>query len=235
MELEYLVNLLDFYGFSRTSRSFSLPLVIHGVAGCGKSTIISKVSCAYPKLISASFSPQLIDPDSGRRQSAVDGSTVDLLDEYLAGINPTVRLAKFCDPLQYDCQSPEEPHYRALHSHRFCPATAQLLNKIFGCHITSKLTTSATIRFADAFAEDPEGQVITFEPELESLLTAHGCPTTPVADLWGRNIPYVSVYTSSIDYALENYRSSLFLALTRHQKQLLIFDLDARADTPHEL
>ena len=235
MELDYLIKLLNFNGFTRTSRPFSLPLVIHGVAGCGKSTIISKVSCAYPSLVSASFSPQLLDADSGRRQVPVAGSAVDLLDEYLAGPNPPVRLAKFCDPLQYDCQLPEEPHYKALHSYRFCPATAGLLNKIFGCHIVSKLDTSASIRFADAFTEDPEGQVVTFEPELESLLTAHGCPTTPVADLWGRNIPYVSVYTSSIGYALENYRSSLFLALTRHQKQLLIFDLDARTDSPYEL
>ncbi|ABG48661.1 ORF 2 [Malva mosaic virus] len=235
MELDYLIKLLEFNNFPRTNLDFSLPLVVHGVAGCGKSTIISKLAKAFPTLVVASFTPQILDGNTGRKQVAVDGSPVDILDEYLSGPTPSVRLALFCDPLQYSCEKPRLPHFISLTTHRFCPLTADFLNSKFGCEIISLRQDSCEIVEADPFATDPEGVVITFEPEVKSILERHQCFPTDISTLWGKNLETVSVYLSSFDTCLDSFRTDLFLSLTRHTKKLLVFDFNAWPDSSDEL
>nr|AIL23156.1 TGB1 [Asparagus virus 3] len=235
MEVNYIVELLDFLGFSRSTRPFSLPLVVHGVAGSGKTHLLRKVSLHFPHLTHSSFTPQIIDPDSGRKQKLVTSEPTDLLDEYLGGPNPTVSLLKVCDPLQYDCPDPEVPHYVSLVTRRFCPRTANLLNTLFGCHITSLVSADCDIQIHDPYVDDPSGTVVTFTSDIHTLLTSHGCTPTPVSELWGVNLRVVSCYLQSLEDALCHHRAPLFLTLTRHTAELHIFLFDARTDLADEL
>ncbi|BAG12159.1 Triple gene block protein 1 [Asparagus virus 3] len=235
MEISYIVDLLNFLGFTRSSRPFSLPLVVHGVAGSGKTHLLRKVSLHFPELVHCSFTPQLIDPNSGRRQLPASETPTDLLDEYLGGPNPVVRLLKVCDPLQYNCPDPEIPHFQSLTTRRFCPLTTTLLNSLFGTNIVSAVPTCCRIEIQDPYSTDPIGTVVTFSPEIHTLLSRHGCQPTPISELWGLNIRVVSCYVDSLEEALLNHRAPLFLALTRHTAELHIFLFDARTDAAYEL
>nr|AHB59867.1 TGB1 [Narcissus mosaic virus] len=227
MDCKYLLELLDSYSFIRSSRSFSSPIIIHGVAGCGKSTIIQKIALAFPELLIGSFTPALLDPNSGRKQLAVTSDPLDILDEYLGGPNPVVRLAKFCDPLQYSCEQPEVPHFTSLLTWRFCVRTTALLNGIFGCQIKSRREDLCHLTHENPYTTDPKGVVVAHEQEVINLLLQHGCPVTPTQHLWGLTIPVVSVYVTSIAALSTVDRANLFLSLTRHSKALHIFEFDA--------
>nr|QED43055.1 TGB1 [Asparagus virus 3] len=235
MEVSYTIELLDFLDFTRSRRPFSLPLVVHGVAGSGKTHLLRKISAHFPDLTHCSFAPQIIDPDSGRKQSPVTTEPTDLLDEYLGGPNPVVRLLKVCDPLQYDCPEPEVPHYFSLTTRRFCPRTTTLLNSLFGCHIVSLVNTTCQVQLHDPYTEDPLGTVVSLSPDITRLLLRHGCATTPISDLWGANLSVVSCYLHSLEDALTHYRAPLFLTLTRHTTELHIFLFNARTDAAHQL
>ncbi|CAC87087.1 triple gene block protein 1 [Asparagus virus 3] len=235
MEVSYIVELLDFLGFTRSRRPFSLPLVVHGVAGSGKTYLLRKVSSHFPHLVHCSFAPQIIDSNSGRKQAPVTSEPTDLLDEYLGGPNPLVRLLKVCDPLQYDCPEPEVPHYVSLTTRRFCPLTTTLLNSLFGCDIVSLVDRNCHIQIHDPYTDDPIGTVVSLSPDIGALLLRHGCATTPIADLWDVNLSVVSCYLHSLEEALTHYRAPLFLTLTRHTAELHIFLFDARTDAAHEL
>ncbi|CAN88809.1 triple-gene-block protein 1 [Lettuce virus X] len=231
MAVPLLHKLLLENEFQRTATPLSYPIIIFGTAGSGKTTIIRLLAAAYPDLHFSSFRPCLLLPNTRRSQVAANPLTpTDVLDEFLAGPNPAVSLAKFCDPLQYNCTDLPLPHYTSNHTYRFCPATCDLLNQLFSTTLSSRLPTAASITRPDPYSQDPSGTVVALEQDLLDILKQHGAFPKKPAELTGQTLPAVAFYCSSLQDAYDADPAATFIALTRHTTKLEIFELDARPD-----
>ncbi|BAE44212.1 triple gene block protein 1 [Potexvirus ecsalstroemeriae] len=232
MALFYLQTLLLNSDFTRTTTPTASPLIIFGTAGCGKTSIIRALASQFPELHFSSFHPIVLLPNIRKKQHLANpNEATDVLDEFLAGPNPEVRIAKFCDPLQYNCETLPEPHFISETTYRFCPRTCELLNDIFKTTLKSKVLEICKVACVDPYAVDPVGKVIAIEQELFPILSAHGLTVHSPDFLTGQTIPEVSVYTLNLKRAVAEHPHLLFIALTRHSKTLHLFDLNAGPDT----
>jgi hypothetical protein len=227
MAQSLLQQLLSGQNFERTSTTFSLPLIIYGTAGSGKTTILKQLAKHFPELIYASFHPTTLDATLNIKQKLANPELIpDLLDEFLGGHSPPARIAQLCDPLQYHCEDKPAPHYISKFTYRFCPKSCFLINSIFHTELESRLEACCTIKTADPYVEDPVGTTIAFEPEVIQILIKHGASVHTPTEITGLSIPSVALYLSNIPQAKALNSAELFICLSRHTQAITILELD---------
>nr|BDB91244.1 triple gene block 1 [Cymbidium mosaic virus] len=228
MELAYLVRLLEHNKFERTNLPLSSPLVVHGIAGSGKSTILTTFHHHYPAHPIFSHSPTLLDPSNRIYQQCITTDSVPdgaIVDEYnYKALDYSHCLALFGDPLQLPHSL--QPHYYSSRTHRYGPKLTSLLNNLFHLSITS-LAPVDSLDYADPFAVDPSGFTIADE-EVYNFVSQQVPGTLLPLDTVGLEYSSVSFYCSDLRRCVVLRPLSTFIALTRAKGNLTIFDFNAR-------
>lgn len=218
-----LSTILDF-GFKRTK----IPLgersliIVHAVAGAGKSTLIRKILEEVPE--SQAYTHGAPDPQSlsGRRIKAYSTrpntpGPLDIIDEYLGGDYPDAKLI-FCDPYQYTTTA-LEAHFTQNTSKRFGKNTAKLLRAL---DFNVESDREDIVLTTDIWQEEIQGTLIAYEPEVVNWVTAHGAICFPAEDIRGRTFPETTLVCTNLRNCCEELRHLLYVALTRHKTKLVI-------------
>lgn len=220
--LALLTNLLTSKGFVRTNRPLSKPLVVHAVAGAGKSTVIRE----FLQEVFNSSGQTLGIPDPPTLEGAyIKAATVPLsnhfniLDEY--SVQPLRHSwdAVFSDPLQNPAH-PVRPHFICTVSHRLGPEVCDLLRDL-GISISSSGSRSQTVFRGGVFESELKGTLIALDEEIRDLLTAHALNPVCPHEVLGRELPVVTVLSSQPIPNIKD-RSGLYIALTRATDELRI-------------
>lgn len=217
--METLTALLIANGYTRTDLPISKPLVIHAVAGAGKTTLIRQFLHQH----SATNAQTLGTPDKPnlsrkmiRQFSMPKANHFNILDEYCAQPLKGSWDAVFADPLQHPDYA-LEPHFIKEISHRLGPSTCELISSL-GILIYPDSEDQVVTR-KGVFESELFGVVIALDEAIFQLASRHGLkPLCPKATI-GLQFPVVTVLSS---LALEQVEDStaLYIALTRHTKEL---------------
>lgn len=213
-------RLLD-ANFSRTSFPISFPVVVHGVPGCGKSTLIKSL------LDSAEFSAQsygVVRPTNlaGRGvekalQPLQPGFNV--LDEYLSGPSYEGFDLLLSDPYQ-NFRKPLTAHFINSCTYRFGVSVCKFLNKL-GFEIESRREKDTELIFGKVFGGEIRGEIICFEPEVEEILRKHSAKFHHPCNLRGAEFDHVTFITAHKDLQ-EIVGPDLYVSLTRATESLTI-------------
>lgn len=130
--MDRLIDLLTANGYSRTDHPISKPLVIHAVAGAGKTTLIRQFLKENPAINAQTLgtpdkpnlSRKMIRPHTGPK-----ANHFNILDEYCAQPLKGSWDAVFADPLQHPDYA-LEPHFIKETSHRLGPSTCRLISEL---------------------------------------------------------------------------------------------------------
>lgn len=220
--MDSFIDELTVAGFTRTSLPFSKPLVVHAVAGAGKSTVLRNFCKLEPTAVAYTHGkpdpPNLEQTHIRVVQNPVKGHFC-LLDEYTAqGVsNIEGWSALLADPLQHD--SPAlRPHFVKHLSHRVCPKTATLLQGL-GIQIQSARQDEAQIDFTGLFDGPIIGTVIHLDQTAKKLASSHGIQSYCPRELRSFETEVVTVISTSPITEL-NDKVGLYIACTRHTKAL---------------
>lgn len=233
MEYSFLVRLLDHYGFERTTEKIvpGQPIVVQGIAGCGKTTLLKNFHQEYPSIPIYSCFPQKISENSEELQLLANQDLPQgaILDEYLAHkFDYQKCLAVFADPLQYSHSGASRPHYQTFKTYRFGPSVANFVTKKIGYSIESLLPEEKTIlKECDPYATDPIGQIIASNHEVFNYIKPQAVEAICSCEVLGKEFQTVSCYYQS--HKLEDSaeeRRGLYIAISRAKSAVLLFDLD---------
>nr|WMX59020.1 triple gene block protein 1 [Desert rose mottle virus] len=209
---------------TRTSRPLSKPIIIHLVAGAGKTTIIRKLLTIHHTI--RAFTCGTPDPPSltGTHilpwKSERPGTTT-LLDEYPLATDYQVADFCFADPIQHNITEPY-PHFTSNFTHRVPePICNHLRSLTFDIHSTK----AGSLTFENIFQGEPIGTIIAWEPEIIRLLNSHQADYLRPCQALGLQFDTVTVIT------LEPKPTHLYyIACTRSLNKLIIKCL-----SPHRL
>nr|QQG34614.1 TGB1 [Agave potexvirus 1] len=212
--------------FRRTNVPLSIPLVVHAIAGAGKTHILTTLlerctDCCVHTL------GQPILRSSNHRGSGGPRRSLNVLDEYQLAASFEGYEVLFGDPLQgpADKEYPEA-HYINSKSKRYGQQTCTLLNHI-GIQCTSTRADSVSVRHP--FGATPIGTVIVLDSEAADYLTAHSVRSKRVCEVLGQTYPVTTVLLTK--RFAEYSRRELYIAFTRHRYQLLILSPYAASRT----
>ncbi|QYF50237.1 MAG: putative triple gene block protein 1 [Xinjiang alphaflexivirus 2] len=231
--MDHILALLDTQ-FTRTRLPISKPIVVHAIAGSGKSTLIRQILTDLPNAKAYTLGkpdPYTLQGNFIQHFARYKRGPLDILDEY--AVLPLAELENcfefvFTDPYQSPSEDLLEPHFICEKTHRFSQSTCTLLNHTFSTNITTTRTEPDNITFGDPFIVDPIGQIIAFQEDIYLLLCLHQAPYFKVKHIIGEQYPVVTLYLSTkISEIPEDQRYLLFIALTRHTEKLLILGPDA--------
>lgn len=214
-------KLLDL-GFSRTLLPLREILVVNCVPGAGKTSFIRELiqsDCNFEAFTTGPpDSPNLTGNYIAKWTGTTNPEKFTILDEYQRLTTfPEGVQAVFGDPTQSCNPFLLAPHLISRQTHRFGSETCALLNSI-GFPINSIKTDSVRIR--DIYSEDPIGQVICCEADVERLLIAHGVSFLTCSEVIGQTFEKVTFVTSN-QISRANRQKHL-ICLTRHSLELLI-------------
>nr|AMN10084.1 triple gene block protein 1 [Plantago asiatica mosaic virus] len=227
--MDAILTALTSNNFQRTNTPLSKPLVIHAVAGAGKTTLIQNLLPEHPNLAAQTAgNPQTPNLTGAfiRKLTCPESNKLNLLDEY-AALQPLkgswdVVLA---DPLQHPGLA-LRPHFIKSVSHRLCPATTRLISKLV-CPCTSSRTDESTIQFSGLFEGPLLGTIIALDQTTQNLLAAHNAPfLCPTAAL-GLEFDTVTI-ASALPLEEVPDKVGLYISLSRHRSQLHV-----RSPPPH--
>lgn len=217
--MNHFINLLTEEGYVRTNEILSDSLIVHAVAGAGKSTLIRKFISQHPQ--ARAYTHGVPDPQNleGRFIQGYQNPNpahFNILDEYCAEPTPSFWNVLIADPLQHEA-SALRPHFIKRVSHRLGEATCSLLTEV-GLHISSSKVEDL-VDYQGIFEGPIFGTVIALDTTVRALLVRHGlhplCPT----EVLGLEFDEVTVVS---ELPLHQVRSKhlLYIALTRHRKVL---------------
>ncbi|QIL68841.1 triple gene block protein 1 [Papaya virus X] len=217
--MEKLIEILTADGYSRTDLPISKPLVIHAVAGAGKTETIRRFLKVWP----ATNAQTLGTPDKPnisrkmiRAFTGPKANMFNILDEYCAVPLKGSWDAVFADPLQHPDHA-LDPHFTKSVSHRVGPETCDILSDI-GIEVTS-VGESQTVSRTGVFDGELHGVLIALDLEIERLVRNHGLPVLCPRSTIGLQFPKVTVLSSIPLTHIEDV-TSVYIALTRHTKEL---------------
>lgn len=215
-----LFNLLARAEFERTDTPSSTPIVIHAVAGAGKSSLLRQLTAYYKVGTAAKPDPPSFKGD--HFTACVEG--IDILDEYQSAQTiPKSASILFGDPLQDPSQAHFlRPHYLKTKSYRIGPEIAQALSQILAIQAFG----SSKLLRGSAYLEDPVGLVIAFEDQVCAILRKHQVEHSHPSEIRGVEVDTVTLYTSTSVLPKEHH-SDLYVALTRSLAKTLWLTLDA--------
>ncbi|AAB32332.1 26 kda polypeptide [Potato aucuba mosaic virus] len=232
MEYSFLVRLLDHYGFERTTEKIvpGQPIVVQGIAGCGKTTLLRNFHQEYPSIPIYSCFPQKISENSEELQLLAKArfTASAILDEYLAHkFDYQKCLAVFADPLQYSHLGALRPHYQTS-KHIGLVLVLLILSLRNWIPIESLLSEEKTIlKECDPYATDPIGQIIASNHEVLNYIKPQAVEAICSCEVLGKEFQTVSCYYQS--HKLEDSaeeRRGLYIAISRAKSAVLLFDLD---------
>ncbi|QCY52825.1 triple gene block protein 1 [Euonymus yellow mottle associated virus] len=230
--MDKFVSLLTEFEFQRTREPISSdrPLVIHGVAGCGKSTLVLKFLRLEPSASAFTSAKESARNLLGRQiepitslPAEIPNDRILLLDEYpKANLRDPWNLKSFqvllCDPLQFQEQV-LPAHYISNVSKRFGKNTCDLLKAKLDITCSSSRFDSVTE--ASCYEVDPEGHVIGLDTDICHLARQHSLSTDDPTNCLGQTYPTVTVL--SCEASLKHVPQHLaYIALTRHRTKLII-------------
>nr|UVT84558.1 triple gene block protein 1 [Strawberry mild yellow edge virus] len=226
---EYTKRLLLDRGFERTNRPIAGPIVVHAVAGAGKSSLINTVSLTF-QLICWTTLPEEKASFNCLHLRHLDGPAFPgaFIDEYqLADTDLSEAAFLFGDPLQYPGPAAQVPHFVKLFSHRCGQNSASLIRELGIAFEASKLDS---VQYLDPYSSDPEGTILAFVPEVQTVLARHSLEFLCLDEFRGKQWPTCTLYVST-KHLCDLDRPSVYVALTRHYERLLIMSFDAADPT----
>ncbi|BAA03051.1 triple gene block protein 1 [Papaya mosaic virus] len=218
--MNHFINLLVAEGFVRTNEPLTDQLVVHSVAGSGKSTLIRKFLEEQP--LARAYTHCRADPPNleGRFIQPFKGPCPDhfnILDEYCKEPISAKFQVLIADPLQYRTQH-LRPHYVNHKSHRLGPETCKLLSSL-GIKVESHRRDRDVVTLSGIFGSPILGQAIALDRSASDLLRAHGIQALCPIESIGQEYPVVTVVSSE---PLRNvrFKDQVYIALSRHTEQL---------------
>nr|QQG34566.1 TGB1 [Dioscorea potexvirus 1] len=224
--------------YTRTNLPITTQIVVHAVAGSGKTTLIKDFKRENPDYCSLFSTIENSDNFEGIKflnPTEVNSSESHLgklliLDEYLQA--PKELLGKFDVLLSDPYQSPHqalEPHFICNKSYRFGTQTCNLLRSL-GYNIESTSTTPEKITIARAFETEVIEPVIALEQEVVNLLEYNQVKSVSPCEVVGQQFTEVTLILNNNNLRELN-PVLLYLALSRHREHLLILTEDATIST----
>ena len=217
--MDTLISLLTTNGYSRTDLPISKPLVVHAVAGAGKTTLIREFLRLHPSVNAQTLGT----PDKPnlsrkmiRQYSMPKANHFNILDEYCAQPLKGSWDAVFADPLQHP-DFAVEPHFIKETSHRLGAQTCQLISDL-GILIYPGAEDQPVSR-KGVFEGELYGTVIALDSYIRDLAQRHGVKTLCPKATIGQQYPVVTVLSSLPLESVEN-STELYIALTRHTQEL---------------
>ncbi|ACN58195.1 tgb1 [Potexvirus ecsallii] len=215
-----LVDTLVEAGFIRTHEPLSNPLVVHAVAGAGKSSLIRRLletDATFRAFTRGPPDPPSLDATAIQAfQPNPPSHLFNILDEYPAGEVKGPWAALFADPLQHRAH-PRRPHFIKRCSHRLSASTAALLTSL-GIPITG--TGQGNFTSAHGVFEGPLiGKIISLDNHISLLLSNHSVPYATPDDVLGQEFPITTVISALPLHAVCD-KVGLYIALSRHTSEL---------------
>nr|WNN29045.1 TGBp1 [Mentha arvensis robigovirus 1] len=208
--------------FTRTDLPLSFPVVVHGVPGCGKTTLLKKLLKVDHRFNIQSFGVVPPIDLAGREIIAAPAKLKEgfnFLDEYTKAENLEGFDLLIGDPLQVKgCF--QKAHYVNSITRRFGRSVCLELLKL-GFEIYSAKETDTEVVKANLFRHKLEGQVVCFELCIQKLLCSHSVPFLTPKDLSGFETSVVTFVTASKDLN-DIISAELYLCLTRARDKLVI-------------
>nr|AJD23417.1 triple gene block protein 1 [Yam virus X] len=221
-----LIDLLTLK-FSRTLVPLTFPIVVHAVAGAGKTTFLNNllVDPIYEIVSLNDLTRAKIHGNSIKTSFSSERSErVLILDEYLQFDEETISKAQFIfsDPYQSACQ-PRLAHFTCNQTQRFGNQTAEFLRKLNFDVVSDKIDE---LKFGHLFNSELSGTVIGYSPEVCELLSAHCVEFLEPCRTVGLTFNKVTLVlnTSNLDDIPSHI---LYISLTRHIESILILTPDA--------
>ena len=230
--MDSFVNLLTELGFVRTNTPLSRPLVVHAVAGAGKSSLIRRHLESNPNAVAQTWSrpdhPNLLQRYIRPYVGATPGA-FNILDEYPAQPLQGDWDVVIADPLQYGKYT-IPPHYVKSITHRFGKATTSFLQEQgFLVHPADDCVEDSCTT-AGIFDGPLQGHIIAVDHAAKSLVEAHGVQATcPKSDLGLQYDVVTAVSTRPLSEIPD--RHNLYIALTRHKIHLHVLTPQAYTTT----
>jgi hypothetical protein len=211
----YLGDLHKLY--ERTPLPLQEPIVVHTVAGAGKTTLVRSWLRRSPHLKAVTGG----QPDPPTLEGVgilAPHSRADIVDEYPAVPDRTGAKVLLADPLQH--RGPILPaHFIGRRTHRFGKATCELL-KLFSINCTADRVDK--VSRSGLFDSDLVGTIIAVDDDAAELLEAHSAQfLTPCQAL---GLTFESVTAVSTVPLEEADPVNRYIACSRHSQQLLILE-----------
>nr|WAB21283.1 triple gene block protein 2 [Banmivirus BanMMV] len=220
--LENLKQLIKNSGFVATDNPITDRIVIHGVAGSGKSTltrelikdsnfnVVNALSDEKFNLIGQYIKKELIAFED----------KINILDEYLSVDHHEGFQVLLADPFQYT-QKPYLANFIKKQSHRFKRELVPILSEL-GIEVEAEEAGLGITR-GSAYDIEPKGQVICIEEEVAKYVSEHGLNVCYPRCVQGQEFEVVTLYHKRNLQELN--RSDLYIALTRVKKELRLLQL----------
>ncbi|UIK24037.1 triple gene block protein 2 [Musa ornata-associated banmivirus] len=215
---EFLKSLRD-AGFVATGVKIEKTIVVHGVAGSGKSTLINQLINNSEFAIFNPIASELHRIDGRRieRELKPTEGKINVLDEYLRADNFDNFDILFGDPFQ-STKIPLVAHYTKNFSHRFKKEILPILKSI-GFEVEAD-KEGLEVVVDSGYTVAVEGKVIAIETEVINHLKAHNCEVFTPNCVQGLEFKVVSFYHSRDLESLD--KTEVYIALTRALEKINI-------------
>nr|UTM72624.1 triple gene block protein 2 [Banmivirus BanMMV] len=220
--VEKLKQLILNSGFLETGHPVIDRIVIHGVAGCGKSTLTRELLKDENFNIVNTLSDSCFNLEGQliKKELTTLKNKINILDEYLSVDNHEGFQILLADPFQYK-KIPYLAHYIKKESHRLKKELIPILTEI-GIEVETR-EGGLSIIHGSAYDIEPKGKIISIEPEVIEYVSKHGLEVHHSTCVQGQEFESVTFYHSKDLKNLE--RSELYVALTRVKNELRILRL----------
>jgi len=203
--------------FTRTPLPLQEPIVVHTVAGAGKTTLVRSWIRRAPHLKAVTGGRS--DPPSLEGVGILEPhGRADIVDEYPAVLDRAGAKILLADPLQH--RGPTLPaHFIGRRTHRFGRATCELL-KLWDINCTAD--KEDIVSRSGLFDSDLVGTIIAVDDDAADLLEAHSAEFLTPCQALGQTFEAVTaVSTVPLEEADPVNR---YIACSRHSQQLLILE-----------
>lgn len=220
--LENLKQLIESFGFVATNNPITDKIIIHGVAGCGKSTLTKElVKDSNFNVVNALSNEKfnLIGQYIKKEPVALENK-INVLDEYLSIDDHEGFQVLLADPFQY-IQKPLLANYIKRRSHRFKKELVPILLEL-GIEVEVEEEGLNIIK-GSAYDVEPKGQIICIEDEVTKYVSKHGLDVYHPCCTQGQEFETVTIYHKK--ELKELRRSDLYIALTRVKVELRLLQL----------
>lgn len=220
--LESLKQLIESFGFVATNFPITDKIVIHGVAGCGKSTLTKELAkdCNFNVVNALSDERFDLTGQYIKRELITVENKINVLDEYLSVDQHEGFQVLLADPFQY-IQKPLLANYIKKKSHRFKKELAPILLEL-GIEVEVEEEGLNIIR-GSAYDTEPKGQIICVEKEVAEYVSEHNLTVHYPCCTQGQEFETVTLYHKK--ELRELNRSDLYIALTRVKTELRLLHL----------
>nr|WAB21253.1 triple gene block protein 2 [Banmivirus BanMMV] len=220
--VEKLKNLIEANGFLATGNDIIDKIIIHGVAGSGKSTLTKALAEDESYNVVNVLSKEEFDL-AGRyikKEIVTFDNKINVLDEYLSIDCHDGFQVLLADPFQYK-KTPYPANYIKKKSHRFKKELIPLLLEI-GIEAEAEKEGLHIIK-GSAYEKEPKGKIIAIEDDVIEYVLKHGLSICYPSCVQGQEFGIVTFYHCKELRELE--RSELYIALTRVKDELRILQL----------